>query len=188
MKDKGQMYDTQCHMGCSVIENPHHVFIICKAFNMLREDACQEMLNKTRWKIEAMGLDEAQFTSLLQTAKFLFSDCPMTWPLHHSFYYLGHILKLNIHVNTSIFKSKLQLHTTTQQQRTTSANTAHNSSNNIQHTTSANDNNNMKPTHTTMTHNDAVTTSADDNAQQHKDNARQRGGMVTEAVVREGRG
>ena len=108
MKDKGKMDDTQCHMGCNVIEDPHHIFIICKVFDKLRGDACREMLNKTRWKIEAMGLEEAQFMSLLQTAKFLFSDCPITWPLHYSFYYLGHILRLDNHVNASVFESRLK--------------------------------------------------------------------------------
>jgi hypothetical protein len=108
MKDKGQADDSQCRMGCNAIEDPHHVFVICKAFDKLRDDACREMLNKTRRKIEAMGLEEAQFTSLLQTAKFLFSDCPITWPLHCSFYYLGHIPKLDSHVNTSVFESKLK--------------------------------------------------------------------------------
>ena len=83
MKEKGQMDDTQCRMGCNAIKDPHHVFVICKAFDKLRGDACREMLNKTRRKIEAMGLEEAQFMSLLQTAKFLFSDCPITWPLHY---------------------------------------------------------------------------------------------------------
>ena len=66
------------------------------------------MLNKTRWKIEAMGLEEAQFTSLIQTARFLFSDCPITWPLHYLFYYLGHIPRLDSHVNASVFESKLK--------------------------------------------------------------------------------
>ena len=82
MKDKGQVDDSQCRMGCNVIKDPHHVFVICKVFDKLRDDACREMLNKTRRKIEAMGLEETQFTSLLHTAKFLFSDCPITWPLH----------------------------------------------------------------------------------------------------------
>ena len=73
-----------------------------------QNNACWEMLNKTRWKIETMGLEEAQFTSLLQTAKSSFSDCPIMWPLHYSSYYLGHIPKLDDHVNASVFESKLK--------------------------------------------------------------------------------
>ena len=92
MKNKGQGDDTQCRMGCNAT---HHVFVVCKAFNKLREDACQDMVDKTKQKIQAIGLEEAQFTNLLQTAKFLFSECHITWPLHHSFYYLGHIPKLD---------------------------------------------------------------------------------------------
>ena len=95
MKNKGQGDDTRCQMGCNATEDPHHVFVVCKAFNKLREDACQDMVDKTKQKIQAIGLEEAQFTNLLQTAKFLFSECHITWPLHHSFYYLGHIPKLD---------------------------------------------------------------------------------------------
>jgi hypothetical protein len=95
-------------MGCNATEDPHHIFVVCKAFNKLREDACREMLDKTKRKIQAIGLEEAQFTSLLRTAKFLFSDCPITWPLHYSFYYLGHIPKLDDLIDSGIFANRLK--------------------------------------------------------------------------------
>ena len=56
-----------------------------------------------RQKIEVMGLEEAQFKSCLKTAKSLFSGCLTTWPLHYLFYYLGHIPKLDAHVNLNLF-------------------------------------------------------------------------------------
>ena len=52
-------------------------------------------------------LEEAQLASLLQKAKSLFSDCPNTWPLHYSFYYLGHIPKLDTHASPNIFPNRL---------------------------------------------------------------------------------
>jgi hypothetical protein len=94
-------------MDGNVIEDTHHVFITCKTFDKLREDVCWEMVEKMRQKIEVMGW-EAQFTSLLQTAESLFSDCSITWPIHYLFYYLGHILKLDAHVNLNIFNSRLK--------------------------------------------------------------------------------
>jgi hypothetical protein len=108
MKDKGQGDDIRCRMGCNAIEDPHHVFVLCKAFKKLREDARKEMVKKTKRKIKALGLAEAQFTSLLQTAKSLFSDCPNTWPLHYSFYYLGHVPKLDDHVDRKLFANRIK--------------------------------------------------------------------------------
>jgi hypothetical protein len=108
MKEKGQGENTRCRMGCDAIENTHHVFVACKTFDKLRGDACREIVEKTRRKIEAIGLEEAQFAGLLKTAKSLFSDCSVTWPLHYSFYYLGHIPKLDAHVNPNIFESRLK--------------------------------------------------------------------------------
>ena len=108
MKNKGQRDDTRCRMGCNATEDPHHVFVSCKAFNKLREDACGEMMDKTKRKIQAIGLEEVQFTSLLRTAKFLFSDCAITWPLHYSFYYLGHIPKLDALIDSDIFANRLK--------------------------------------------------------------------------------
>ena len=95
-------------MGCDVIEDTHHVFVACKTFDKLRGDACREIVEKTRQKIKVIGLEEAQFAGLLKTAKSLFSDCSVTWPLHYSFYYLGHIPKLDAHVNPNIFESRLK--------------------------------------------------------------------------------
>jgi len=108
MKKKGQGEDNRCWKGCNAIEDPHHVFVLCKAFRKLREDAREELVKKTIRKIEASGLAEAQFTSLMQTAKSLFSDCSITWLLHHSFYYLGHIPKLDELVDTNIFANRLK--------------------------------------------------------------------------------
>src|ERR1700676_4247423 len=65
------------------------------------------LMKKTRRRIESAKLDEAQLASLLQAAKSLFSDCPNTWPLHYSFYYLGHIPKLDTHVDPDIFMNRL---------------------------------------------------------------------------------
>ena len=91
-----------------MIEGTHHIFVLCKSFEKLRADVCQEVVEKMKWKIDAAGLEEAQFTSLLTIAKSLFSDCSKTWLLHHSFYYLGHIPKLDAHVKSDIFGSRLE--------------------------------------------------------------------------------
>jgi hypothetical protein len=78
MKDRGQGGDAQCRLGCNAIEDPHHIFVICKAFGKLKDDAHEELMKKTRQRIEIAKLEEAHFASLLQTAKSLFSNCPNT--------------------------------------------------------------------------------------------------------------
>jgi hypothetical protein len=95
-------------MGCDVIEDTHHIFIAFKSFDKLRVDTCRAMLDKMKGKIKVIRLEEAQFTSLLKTAKSLFSDCSVTWPLHYLFYYLGHIPKLDAHVNPNISENRLK--------------------------------------------------------------------------------
>ena len=108
MKERGQGENT-CHwLGCNMIEDKHHIFVTCKVFDKLRVDAGWEKVEKMRQKSDAAGLEEAQFASLLTTAKLLFYKCSKTWPLLYSFYYLGHIPKLDIHVNPNIFESRLK--------------------------------------------------------------------------------
>jgi hypothetical protein len=65
-------------------------------------------VENTRWKIEVVGLEEAHFKCLLHTAKLIFSDCSVTWPLHYLFYYLRHIPKLGAHVDPNIFNNRLK--------------------------------------------------------------------------------
>ena len=95
-------------MGCHAIEDAHHVFVTCKTFDRLREDACRKMVEKMRQKIEVLGLEEAQFKSLLKAAKSLFSNCSITWSLHYSFYYSGHISKLDAHIIPNTFDNRLK--------------------------------------------------------------------------------
>ena len=108
MKERGQGENIRCRLGCNAIEDTHHIFVLCKSFEKLGADVCWEVVEKTKWKIDTAGLEEAQFMSLLTIAKSLFFDCSKPWPLHHSFYYLGHIPKLNAHIESDIFGSRLK--------------------------------------------------------------------------------
>ena len=57
-------------MGCNAIEDPHHVFVLCKAFEKLRDNASEELVKKTIQRIEATGLEEALQTSSKQLSYF----------------------------------------------------------------------------------------------------------------------
>jgi hypothetical protein len=67
-----------------------------------------EVVKRTQTRIEAIKIEETCLTSLLWKAKSLFIDCKFTWPLHYSFYYLGHIPPLDSHVPLDKFKSQIQ--------------------------------------------------------------------------------
>ncbi|KAJ3925083.1 MAG: hypothetical protein NXY57DRAFT_1074879, partial [Lentinula lateritia] len=56
-----------CRFGCRALEDPHHLFVECKRY--------------TEWRVE--------------TTKSLFINDKDIWPLQYSFYYLGHIPKLD---------------------------------------------------------------------------------------------
>jgi hypothetical protein len=108
MVQKGQSEDKSCRMGCKVIEDMHHIFVVCLEYSRLREEAETEVIKRTRARIQVLEIEETCMSSLLQKAKSLFIDCRSTWPLHYSFYYLGHTLLLDSHVPIDKFKSRIQ--------------------------------------------------------------------------------
>lgn len=90
MVQKGQSEDKSCRMGCRAIEDMHHIFVVCPVYTKLRKEAETEVTKRTRARIQSFEIEETCHASLLRKAKSLFTDCNFTWPLHYSFYYLGH--------------------------------------------------------------------------------------------------
>jgi hypothetical protein len=54
-----------------------------------------------------MEIEETLMMGLLTKAKSLFINCDFTWPLHYSFYYLGHVPPLDSLVPLDAFKSRI---------------------------------------------------------------------------------
>ena len=107
MKKKDESEDNGCRRGCKAVEDAYHVFIVCKAYLTLRRNAVEEVIKRTKSRIEEKGLEESKFSALLKAAKSLFSDNQDIWPLHYSFYYLGHVPPLNALVPESHFESRI---------------------------------------------------------------------------------
>jgi len=55
-----------------------------------------------------LEIEETHMTGLLKKAKSLFINCSFTWPLHYTFYYLGHVPLLDSHVPLDAFKNRIQ--------------------------------------------------------------------------------
>ena len=108
MVQKGQGKDKSCRIGCKAIEDMHHIFVVCPEYAKLREEAKKEVAKRTQARIQAFNIEETCMSSLLQKAKSLFIDCRTTWPLHYSFYYLGHTPPIDSNVRDDIFASQIQ--------------------------------------------------------------------------------
>ncbi|KAJ4481323.1 hypothetical protein C8R41DRAFT_841747 [Lentinula lateritia] len=92
---RGKIDEPYCRFGCRALEDPHHLFVECKRYTEWRVETSKEIENRTQRKLTEKGFEETSQTSLLQTAKSLFINDKDIWPLQYSFYYLGHIPKLD---------------------------------------------------------------------------------------------
>lgn len=80
-----------CRLGCTVVEDQHHVFVKWWKYREWREKAAEEIAKPMGRKLAEKEVEESVMTVFIQTAKSLFTDDPMTWPLLYSFYYVGHV-------------------------------------------------------------------------------------------------
>jgi len=88
---RGKKDSDLCCLGCDATGDMHHIFVYCKQYERWREEARRELLERMELKLSNIQTEGAVGTSLLKTAKFLFTDNEIVWPLHCSLYYLGQI-------------------------------------------------------------------------------------------------
>ena len=106
--DKGDVGEYgRCRFGCEDVEDVHHIFFHCDRFEKWRNEAKESILGDTRGAIERTGIEEACMGSFLRKAKSFFIDCPNTWPLNRTAFYLGHVPKLDGIETTHQFESRL---------------------------------------------------------------------------------
>ena len=91
--------------GCPLAEDMYHIFIHCRRFIELREEARRLLLNKVEKKIDEYKFEESHVMGLLKSAKSFFYNSDIVWPLHCSAYYLGHVPKLDGLVSMEAFTS-----------------------------------------------------------------------------------
>lgn len=83
-------------------------FIECQHYDKWRKEAEREVVEKTKLKAETIEIDKQTKCTLVTTAKSLFIDDPMIWPLHSSFYYLGQIPTISKMVQNASSLTEIQ--------------------------------------------------------------------------------
>jgi hypothetical protein len=79
--------------------------ILCPEYDKLRKEARKDVVKKTQMHIQTSEIEKIRMTGLLIKAKSLFINCSFTWPLHYTFYYLGHVPFLDPHIPLDTFKN-----------------------------------------------------------------------------------
>lgn len=92
---RGKRSSDLCSFGCEVTGDMHHIFVNCRQYDKWRVDASKELVERTELKLTNMRIEGAVKNGLLATAKSLFSDSAVVWPLHQSLFYLGQIPNLD---------------------------------------------------------------------------------------------
>src|SRR6201999_1493450 len=81
------------------VESTHHIFVHCVHFEEWRREAGEELLMRTERKLVEAGIvREEDQRVFLSTAKSLFADDTVVWPLKISQYYLGRIPRVHNHI------------------------------------------------------------------------------------------
>jgi hypothetical protein len=107
LREKKLQQNDFCRNGCDAIEDPHHIFVQCPTWECLREEYARTLTKRTLEKITDTTLSNAEIQAITQSAKSLFKDCHLTWPLFYSQYYLGHIPPLNRLIPVAAFTSSV---------------------------------------------------------------------------------
>lgn len=90
-----KLADKRCRLGCDADESMRHTFVDCTVYQLWRDEALEQLTNKTVLKLDSMKIENPIRANILSAAKSLFTDDPIIWPLHLTMYYLGQIPNLD---------------------------------------------------------------------------------------------
>ena len=109
LKQKKRQESNLCRMGCQAIEDVHHIFTSCPSFAEYRTEARKKVVDDTSKLIDNENLVEAsEREKVVNLAESLFYDCSI-WPLKCTQYYLGHIPRIDDHMQVeSVKRERLQ--------------------------------------------------------------------------------
>ncbi|KAG1892251.1 hypothetical protein F4604DRAFT_1698523 [Suillus subluteus] len=87
-----------CRFGCRCLEMSHHLFVECRRFAETRNKSSQEVFDST-----SVLLREAKTMGVyLRSARRLFVDYALFWPIHTSRHYLGTVPAINGSARTNL--------------------------------------------------------------------------------------
>ena len=94
---RGKLKDKECRLGCGENESMRHLFVKCRNYQQLRDEACEQTIAKTELKLATMQIKGIVKDNLIAAAKSLFTDSSTIWgPLHLTMFYLGQIPDLDV--------------------------------------------------------------------------------------------
>ena len=96
---RGKLSSDKCRLGCDEVEDMHHVFVYCEKYKGWREEAEASIVEWTKEKLDILEVEEVIANNLLKSAKSLFADDPVIWPLQETFFYLGQLPKIDPLIN-----------------------------------------------------------------------------------------
>ena len=86
---------TRCRLGCTEVEDEHHIFVRCPVFEEWREQAGNSLRKILEERLSKVEVADTHKSSILKKAEFFYSDNSDLWPLKESQFYLGHVPKLS---------------------------------------------------------------------------------------------
>ena len=100
MLQKKAGFSQLCRFGCPVIEDPHHIFVVCDRYSEMRSNALATLTTSVLKRLDEADIDTGYRIDILNTVKYIFSDSRDVWPLESSMYFLGHIPKIEPLIST----------------------------------------------------------------------------------------
>jgi hypothetical protein len=96
MFQKKSTHSRSCRFGCPDTESPHHIFVDCDRFSELRAKELATLTCGIEKRLCDAELSPVDQTPVIQTAKSIFSDSDIVWPLRSASFFLGQIPKIDI--------------------------------------------------------------------------------------------
>ena len=94
MFQKNAILSRACRFGCPDNENPHHIFAVCGRFSELRSKELLSLSLSIKRRLDDAEVELPHQSSIMELAKFLFSDSDSLWPLHSTAFFLGQVPKV----------------------------------------------------------------------------------------------
>ncbi|KDR65825.1 hypothetical protein GALMADRAFT_15977, partial [Galerina marginata CBS 339.88] len=63
-----------CRLGCDAVESPRHLFVDCQQYEEWREGAREDVVKKTKLKLETMGIEGDTRDNLSRLDHFIPTD------------------------------------------------------------------------------------------------------------------
>ena len=91
---QGEGNGGKCWLGCSVLEDEHHIFVDRPVFDEWRKEAGTQLHKTLSERLKLTGLGGNMVSDIVERAKFFYEDNSERWPLRESTYYLGLVPKI----------------------------------------------------------------------------------------------